>query len=256
METRMSAEQPKRRPGEGLVPWIPFAAISIALHAGWWLLVPAGSAMPEPRERAAPPAFAYAGGTAASGGDLLAVWSPVLFSVPTRMGFSAPLLADVANLTPPQNPNPAAPVLAERGSYQPPAAGPGPHARLTSSISSLVVRAVSAPAFAPRKSSTNILLHILWTDQRGTPRYQSVDVGGADPWTDRKPWEAQAVLELSEQGSVNHVFLEKPTTSKDRNAALVRILSALNMGPHDMARFGRVTVRFEGVASAEAPVEP
>jgi hypothetical protein len=119
-----------------------------------------------------------------------------------------------------------------------------------------VVRAVAVPAFAPRKSSTNITLHILWTDQRGVPRYQSVDVGGAEPWVDRKPWDAQAVLELDAQGSVTHVFLEKPTTSKDRNAALVRILSALNMGPHDMARFGRVIVRSEGVAAVEAPAGP
>jgi len=260
MKTRMSAEHSRRLRGAGLVAWFPFLLIALTIHMAWWLAVSPSRATIAPVAGATPPKFSYhsfpSRGADASGGDLRELWSPVLFSVPTRMGFSAPLLAGVANLRPPENPGAGAPVLEERGRYEPPAAGPGPHDHIASSISSLVVRAVSAPAFAPRKSSTNVILHIVWTDQRGMPRYQSVDVGGAEPWVDRKPWDAQAVLELSDQGSVTHVFLEKPTASKDRNAALVRILSTLNMGPHDMARFGRVTVRSEGVAPAEAPIEP
>ena len=254
----MAVEPTTRRP-DASQRWLPYALTALALHLVWWYAVPARratAAVPAP----ARPAFSYLGarhgGVPRAEDEVLSMWSPVLFSVPTRMGFSAPLLRDADGLRPPDNPALAVPILAARGTYLPPGMGPGPHDQLVSAMSSLVVRTVAPPAFPPRKAGTNVLLHIIWTDQRGAPRYQSVDVANADPWVDRKPWDAQAFLELDEQGAVTHVFLEKPTPLKDRNAALIRVLAALRMGPDDMARSGRVTVRSEGVAPPEAAAAP
>jgi hypothetical protein len=184
-------------------------------------------------------------------GDLRALWSPVLFSVPTPMGFSAPLLTGAAAFGPPDKPDASPPFLAVRETDLPPAGfAADVSSLLRPSVAALPVRVVAAPAFPSRRPATNNVIQIMWSEAHGGLRYQAVDVGNAAPWTDRKPWDAQALLELDGQGTVRHVFLEKATAQKERNAALIRILSTLRMEPTSTARTGRVTVRYEGAAES------
>jgi hypothetical protein len=234
-------------------------AIAAGCHVAWLLVLPG---MPERAEASVPPppriALMPRLPEARPGVDVRLVGSPELFALPSARGFSAPLLGERVQFAPSLQRAPPAPYLAPRP--EPVASLPAPEAgdlaRLgRAAASAFDLHAPRAPAFAPLPPSTSVVLYITWTDTTGGVRGVSVDVGPVDPWVDTRPWSAEAILDVNEAGAVDHVFLEKPTATKDRNAALVRILATLRFesGP---PRSSRLTVRYEGTYVAKEQAKP
>ncbi|HEY8241161.1 MAG TPA: hypothetical protein VIH35_06935 [Kiritimatiellia bacterium] len=242
---------PSSSRGNGTVAaWVSCAILAAAAHAAWWRIAPSPPAPTHAGRPPAPRVSFMSPEQFVRGTDVRVLWSPKLFAVPSSLGFSGSLLGERIAFGPRARVAAPRPFLVERA----PAWGVGMAtpaeetlaALVRGSASSLPVRAVApSPVFASRPSSTSIVLHITWTDQSGVSRNVSVDVGRVDPWVDPKPWQAGALLDVDMAGSVRHVFLETPTSLKDRNAALVRVLSTLRLerGP---ARSSRVRVRYEG----------
>jgi hypothetical protein len=108
--------------------------------------------------------------------------------------------------------------------------------------------------FAPRIPSTSFVLRILWKGGLDHRPMQTIIVEEKSPWLDEKPWEASAVVELDEYGTVHHVFLERATASHERNAAIVRVLKGFRAGPPLPARTGRVVIRYENDALPSMPL--
>jgi hypothetical protein len=229
--------------------WISCALIATLLHVAW------AFAVPPPRDRIPPraprtPHVSFMGEAAGHPrADVRVLWSPELFAVPSSLGFSETLLGERIAFGPRARVVPPQPIMAERdatwGRGVPSPVEETLAALVSSAASSLPLRSISSPVFIQRASSTSIILHIAWTDQSGGSGNVSVDVGRVDPWVDSKPWEAGALLDVDAVGTVQHVFLETPTSLKDRNGALVRILSGIRFDPGP-ERSRRVLIRYEG----------
>ena len=238
------------RPGSSqALSWFACAAIALGVHLGWFLILPA---MPQRAAATVPaaPRVALMPDTLQDvRADVRLVWSPLLFAVPSTRGFSESLLQERIAFAPSAQGSALSPFLAGRS--EPPSGagltdGGTSLARVISAaLSTLPLRPADAPAFKARPAETSVVLYIAWTDPSGAVRNVSVDVGPVDPWVDTRPWLAEAMLDIDAAGSVTHVFLEKPTALKDRNAALARILAVLRFDPAP-AHSSRVTVRYEG----------
>ena len=60
-----------------------------------------------------------------------------------------------------------------------------------------------------------------------------------------RPWEVAALLEFDAQGSVRHVFLEKPTPMRERNEFLARTLRAIRIENGGVETRARLVVQYD-----------
>lgn len=247
-------------------PWIPPDAeprrfiiwailIGLAWHAGWaLLLIPRPS--PPRTARVAIPALSFLPGPAGlhdgadSGGEARTVWSPVLFALPSAVGFSRPMLQQELDLRPPLDPPSKSVMFLKRAeSSAAAAATPG------TPLADLVAQALQGAGVLPESSPAfSILPH--------TPSHGLVDIElspslkGAEPrelprlevrrLPANKPWEAVAYVVISASGEMERVLLEEPTPSARWNDLLVRALWQLRFDDLADERRGRITIRFAG----------
>lgn len=155
--------------------------------------------------------------------DLRVMWSPVLFALPTPMGFSRtsatgegrdhprvqrpsvePLLLQPAPVAAgaPVVPVPAAPAFNDGVNFR--LAGP-------------------APIFAAVPPPTNSLA-LVWLGGLAQAQALEKTLPALPPALVAEAWSILAHIEVNREGGVQHVFLDPPSASADFNAQLVQAL--------------------------------
>ncbi len=191
------------------------------------------------RPAAAPLRFAFHSdetgmpGASAWDRDPRALWSPVLFALPSEAGFSPAWSARRKSPSPLLSERAPPVLLLDRN--QAGAAPAGPADRTGGEIARLFARRWTALAaleepFA-RWAPTSVAVEVAWPD--GAPEL----TGGLPlaieppPGRDEKPWEAAASVFFDETGEPRGVFLEHSTAGRERNESLVRALRRLRAAP-------------------------
>lgn len=251
-------------------PWIPPSAtprrfwvwavlLAASWHALWWVWL-------SPRWCAARPHglpavrmtyLAERGELAEDGQEQRnsrRLWSPVLFALPTPVGFSQAVLEKDFALRPPlEAPGGSAMYL----EYTP--APSAPLEGLVPGLPDLVQKTLQTyPGQSPARS-------VFTRDRQSrstAPLTVEFGAGLADveplefatPKWGRLPggkaWEATAVLMVDKYGMVQHTLLESSSTSDRLDRDLVRFLKKLRFGPMKEDRAGHVTIRYAGPREA------
>lgn len=251
----MSAPSPRRN-----APRVWPAAVMLALlwHGFWcWALAPG----PAPHPKALPwsPRVAYmpvridgrAPDTLAS--DVRALWSPILFSLATPMGFSRPLLTNEVRAHPPMG----LPMEPPRFLARPmPAAAPllQPLRELNTETAAQVNRLPATeppPASAPAARAAVAPLALEWIGQPTGATPSGLSFPRPDWMGKLDSWSARLYVEFNTRGEPAQVFLEEPSSYERVNRLLVTAAQAWRAERAAGAWRGRVTVR-AGATPAEA----
>ncbi len=229
-----------------------------ALWFGFWGLLWEPESFTAPREapRFTPHARFLPVRAPADGGepqsDLRVMWSPVLFALPTPMGFSrAPAAGDGHDRPRVQRPTiepqlmpppPAALLTPVVPAPRPPEFNDGVHFRLDG----------ATPAFAGLPAATNALtVEVLGAlaDLRclATPLPPLPPDLAADSWT------IAATLEVGREGRVLHVFLDPPSASAEFNAQLTQALFRWRFGTAAAAAQGLVHLHHAAALQVPPP---
>lgn len=183
--------------------------------------------------------------------DVRAISSPLLFALPTPLGFSRDALAP-SGLKPP-------PPVATVAPMSPYLIAPSDViARLErSDLLDQVPLNRLAPWPEPVSSASTVTrtdgaVILAGTLAGRAPVSKLITLGTNQPALLDQPWEAVAQVRVDADGWIDHVLLEKPTASTNRNAAVVRLLRGVNLGRGGVAE-GRVALRYEGRPAGAAP---
>lgn len=192
-----------------------------------------------------PPATHYlassSDSSSATGIDVRTVWSPVVFSLPSEMGFSRDRLQEK---------------LHTRLAFKQPA----------ETQSFLEVDPVS-PSAAMQTAPQKLMLT---ADRRMAPRPPALDFSFSEDFpaprrvymdpglkerllggivlppelnkAEGSAWEVRAEITVSEEGAVQHVFLEQPLDTSVLNQSIVRMLHGLRFKPGDRPVEGCIEV--------------
>lgn len=219
-------------------------AISLAAMMHLWLFT---GFRPVERDGLAgvpvPPVTAYSArpsGAAVAVDEVRRVWSPVLFSLPSEMGFSRELLQEKPNtrLTFRQEDAPERFLPIEPA---PRSHGPGVVPE------QLAVTAKSRPTLAAPRMAPD-------EPERRPARRVFIDpdlkarlIGGIvlPPELNRTgstAWEVHADISIARDGSVQHVFLEQPQAVPDLNLTVLRMLQGLQFRPDTRAAEGHIEI--------------
>ncbi len=186
----------------------------------------------------------------AHGSDVRTIWSPVLFSLPSEMGFSRDLLQEK---------------LRTRLTFKQPDEtesflGVVPVSR--DAGAEVVPRELMLTAgrrVAPRPPAGVIQP----VENRPAPRRVYVApelkerlVGGIvlPPELNKKEdaaWEVRADISISKQGAIQHVFLEQPLDAAPLNQAIIQLLYGLRFKSGDGPVEGRIEIYSSEAASVE-----
>lgn len=216
-----------------------------ALWFGFWGLLWQPESFTAPREaprftphaRYLPVRAAADGGEPAS--DLRVMWSPVLFALPTPMGFSrAPAAGDGHDRPRVQRPNiepllmpppPPPPPTALVPTPTLPAFNDGVHFRLDG----------ATPVFAALPMATNALA-IEMLGALAERRCLEQPLPPLPPDLAADSWTVMATLEVGREGRVQHVFLDPPSAVAEFNAQLTQALHRWRFAPAAAATQGPV----------------
>jgi len=236
-------------------PQVWSAVLAVVWFGFWGLLLQPADRKASAARPAKTPRVAFLPGPAARGGgvphaDLRALWSPVLFSLPTPMGFSRSVVSGDAALRLPLQQALSTPVLLARPA-------PPPHALLIPSPADVLSGRAAAgplvpetPVFARAAAVTGQAWQILLRGGLADAVWQAQPLPTAPADGSAGVWEAGAQLEVSREGVVQHVWLEAPTASSNLNNQLVHALLQWRGTPATNARTGHVLLR---AASAALP---
>ncbi len=234
-------------------------ALALALHTSWWLGLPAVAMVRTGTEIEHGPYVEYLPAPVREASDAMRAMdvrefrSPTVFSLPTSVGFSRDSLAQPLVTPPPVALTSAPPVFRNRDENPAPRVmETHPEAVALRSPSSDAHPVQLLPTFARRDLDTNAVVQLIWLEELAASKPQTIAVAPGSVWDDEKPWEAVASVVVNPEGTLNHVFIEKPTASAKRNMEFARYLRAAHVEPSDGPRSGRVIARFNGRA-ARAP---
>ena len=225
--------------------------VALALNGAWWYFLarPWSPAVPL-APVAESPRMTYLPGLAR---EARALGSPVLFALPSAAGFSGglrvPPVPQALRVTGGE------PVLLARSSV------PASAGHYLPELGQLVTGTNRAPAWRPGADrvftalagSTSFAVRVYWPDGAPVVRSGLPGAGVLAPVLQDRPWELGALLEFDGQGGVQHVFIEKPTTSRERNDTLVRALRAIRIDNGGQPTRSRVVVQYEQEAGARPP---
>lgn len=229
----------------GVSTWMSAAVITAVWHAVWWMgLSPrthhtAIAPPPVPRLSYVPVIAAHSGTIS---GDVRALWSPVLFSLPTAVGFSRTVLNQSAGIGPPvETPLPPE-VLMERV----PASGAGAmHPRSMHDPVAVLRRMpeVRDHLTVPELTSGNrspLQVYALGTDAELLPEDLPLparkDLGV-------EPWETEVELVVAEEGWITRVLLMSPPADPAVAQAVSRALYRWRYDP-GVSRRLQLVLRF------------
>jgi hypothetical protein len=256
--TRLAGPRtPKARRFDRLL-FVLAALLVVAFHRLWWTF------MPGVVEDAAPaaPAFGqqavlrYLGQPPPNAwhADVRRVRSPVLFALPSEVGYSAPLLGPAQMIPPPTVPRGELQWL--RPAPPPPESEPfGASVRTLATLAASlppVVWDVRPPLSAPSPHvEAGSSFRVSWLDHAGEPA-NFIPADGSTGWAGTEPWEAMLYLCVDDRGWATEVLLEQPTQFKDANATLLRIGRGMRFASLAPYGCGRLVVRYRPETTAGA----
>lgn len=228
----------------------------IGAHLAWLALAlqPLPPIQNERSARMDPPRIAFLGdpaaspGAAASRSDVRLLRSPVLFSLPTSIGFSGPLLAAAGTAEPPVSLPPEPPRL--RTPAEPFAAPAfGASAR---TLSDLVAAPRPLPVPMPGTAEFPAVagdagpdaFTVYWPDRPDQPR-ESIPADGAEAWAGRNPWDMVLYICFDADGLIRQVMVEKASPYQDVTAAVLRIARGMVFGAPMPGQCGRLVVVYQ-----------
>ena len=240
--------------------YIPYriAAIVIALllHLAWWLLVepreePGQAPRPEVTALVYRPVLVQAEGRSA-GDALQAVWSPILFSLPTHVGFSQSQLERSGMMLPPAE-QPLdhsrlrdAYAISTRLDPAIPLITPAEQANLTRHRLGLDIPH-RAPTLSTATASPPAPLHryhLRWCGAITGEDFLQTELAPNLVQNDGAPREATLYIAISEEGIVSRVMLENRSGNTEWDARLVRAIRSWKGRPANQPRSGRVRISF------------
>jgi hypothetical protein len=228
--------------------WAGFAGV-IGAHL-FWLVLALRPLPPIQNERSArmdPPRIAFMGDPVA-GTDARLLHSPVLFSLPTSIGFSGPLLAAAGTAEPPVTLPPEPPRL--RTPAEPFAAPAfGASAR---TLTDLVAAPRPLPVPLPDTAEFPAVagdagpdaFTVYWPDRPDQPR-ESISADGAEAWAGRNPWDMVLYICFDADGLIRQVMVEKASPYQDVTAAVLRIARGMVFGAPIPGQCGRLVVVYQ-----------
>lgn len=223
--------------------------IAAALHVTWWVGVPAVGMVRTGSDRDSGPVVSYVP-TPVEDADMRMIRSPTVFSLPTPIGFSRNSLEQPLLTPPPVDIAAVPPAFRIRNGEMDPNEGrsamQGRPVGVALTPIELARPVVPSPTFVRRGTETNAAIQLIWMDGLGANKSQAIPVEPGSIWDDEKPWEAIAVVVVDPEGSVNHIFIEKPTASAKRNLEFARLLRSLHVTPTGAAATGRLIARYNG----------
>ncbi len=188
--------------------------------------------------------------------DVRQVRSPVLFALPTHVGFSGPLLADAQGLAPPSmvpDEPPRIRVLDEPFTASPFGASLRDMKQLIKSPRIMPVpypSDESPPLTAPSGVVSNTLM-VYWMD-RPDQQQESIPAYGTDNWVGRVAWEMVLFVCFDSDGLIRQVMIEKPSPYQDVTAAVLRIARGMTFGAPLYDDCGRLVVVYHPPAGGRA----
>lgn len=173
--------------------------------------------------------------------DIRTVWSPVLFSLPSELGFSRELLREKVHtrLTFRQPDEPEY-YLAVSSAPRDNAARVIPGDLLISAAANPVLPPPSASFTEENRRAGSRRVYV-------APELRARLVGGIvlPPelnQTGEAAWEVHADISISKQGDVQHVFLEQPLEMEALNLEVIRMLHGLRFQPGEGSLDGRIEI--------------
>ncbi len=175
--------------------------------------------------------------------DARAISSPVLFALPTPLGFSRGALSP-AGLEPP--PAPLDTNIALRG-LPAPTSLVASIARTTPGEAAVAARSLDWPSDKNEtaRAATSSVIVVVCQLAGVSTQTRIVPIETNSVWADAQSWDATARVSLDAQGWPERVMLTKPSSVTNFNEQLVRLLSTMNFGSAG-SREGRVVVRCDG----------
>ena len=183
--------------------------------------------------------------------DVRAIASPILFALPTPLGFSRDALRP-AGLKPP-----------------PPSAASGFTPIYATPATTIVARLAAPPlgetvagfrslpvpealsSIADVRGATGPVLVVVAKLGGEIAVTRAIPVETNSIFADAQSWEAVARVDLDNSGWADRVLLEKSGAVTNRNASLVQLLRTINFGTNG-ARSGRVAVHYEATVARAA----
>jgi hypothetical protein len=255
VRTRHSFNAPwGRRGARPRYVWIWAVILAVAWHAFWWLaLTP--RRVPLPFGSSTAVRVTYLPAKPANGAEVRMVEearmvsSPVLFALPTPMGFSGPVLAKELALRPPVEASGDSALIlpSPLGEATLPTVPSAPRVRAGEVRAWSALVPSSPPVFAridrePRRGRVDVEFSAeLLPSDAGTER--TLEMGDVP---EARAWEAVAYVVVDEQGKVLQLFMEPPAPSPAWNALLVQALRRLEFEPATASRRGRLFLQYHG----------
>lgn len=248
-----AARRADRLPG----PWLLAALGGVVGAHLLWLGLALRPLPPIQNARSAridPPRIAFLGdpvtdpGASHARADVRLLQSPVLFSLPTSVGFSAPLLAAEGTTEPPVR------LPADPPRLRPPAepfTAPAFGASARTLIDLVdVPRSLPVPMPVATDLATTAAwtspdaFTVYWPDRPDQPR-ESIPADGAEAWAGRNPWDMVLYICFDADGLISQVMVEKASPYQDVTAAVLRIARGMVFGAPIPGQCGRLVVVYQ-----------
>lgn len=250
----MSPGTPAARPGFSRSAWVA-GAVALALHGVWWYFLARSwtvSTTPwltpvSPSVSLLPSSYVHS--------DPHHVGSPLLFALPSQLGFSGQSNPQVGGTPAALQAPPRRAVLLNRGSTS--EAGFDFLRDLTQTVAATLSLPVTVPSVARTLTlpagTTGFVVRVYWPDGSPAVRSGLPGAGVLAPLLQDRPWELGAMLIFDAQGGVRNVFVERTTTSRERTEAVVRALRDIRIEPTGQEERTRVVVHYDQDAGPRAP---
>jgi hypothetical protein len=246
---------PVRRDRVGWVGWSLAVALAVAWHTFWGVWLQA-SPLPAPVRAPAVPDVSYlpvpdgpASGDALSS-DVRALGSPVLFSLPTPMGFSRSALTnEIGSLPPLALPGDTVAFLERAAPVDERVVqvGESLEALMRQSGTRFPLRVPEASALAaPAAVATGETIQVEFLGGLAGCRFQRMELPDDPRVRGDAAWEAGASVDVDAEGRVRHVLLDNPSASAKLNGMLVRALMGWRLEKPGTPHSGRVVLRYPG----------
>ncbi len=228
--------------------------MAILTQGLWWLFLIPAEAVHQVVDTKAPKLTYLRLEEMADDAGAQTLWSPILFSLPTPVGFSRLMMEGAGSLRPPLSAASTAELFFARESPD----APGLRAVVHEPLSNRIVQVLGSLASAERAPS------VFADSEEAFEPYVTIEF--VDGFLEEEfaeaslpnelksgtgSWEVLAHLDVDEWGHVAHVFLERMTDSDARNNAIIRALHRWKLDRAGEARSGKVVVRFRGRPAAQ-----
>jgi hypothetical protein len=240
--------------------------VVVLVHALWLgvasraITLPSAPVLPRPSV----PVVSYLGASERDArnlaSDVRQIRSPVLFALPTPVGFSGPLLSDAGGLPPPSMLPDDPPRM--RQLEQPFVAAPFGASRRTLTQLTEVPRALPVPRpydegndVARLGLVSNHAFMVYWMD-RPDQAPESIPASGSAVWAGRSAWDMVLFVCFDDGGLITQVMVEKPSPYQDVTAAVLRIARGMVFGSPMHGDCGRLVVVYQPAAVARGGVTP